>query len=219
MRKRGVGTAFNPSTGSNGVGEETRDRALWLAVINQQIEDATTPIVTNDRHEKKRQELQRRQARSWLLSPNADFNEVCALAEVEPDHVRRAAKAKIQAFDAKPPIDNVKRYTHAGKTLTITEWSRLSGIPGATINSRLGLGWSMDEAIGATPRQRKTHPVLHTHNGRSLTLDQWSERTGIARNTIASRLRLLGWSFERAVTTRPDHRRGGDRVTSKVSPA
>jgi hypothetical protein len=213
MRKRGAKSmGFNPSTSTNGVGEETRDRALWLAVINQQIEDATSPIVVSDPKEKKRLELQRQQARSWLLNPNPDFNEVCALAEVEPDHIRRAAKARIEAFDA-DPHDRVKSYTYEGKTLTAAEWSALSGVPARLINSRLYAGWSIDEAIGATPRP--SNVPVYTYDGLTLTLKQWAERVGLSHSTLAHRINT-GWEFGLALTTKPDKTR--NRYGAKTMP-
>lgn len=43
------------------------------------------------------------------------------------------------------------RITHEGKTLTVAQWSKLTGIPAGTIRSRLSLyGWSPIEAI-STP--------------------------------------------------------------------
>src|SRR4051812_5608949 len=57
--------------------------ALWRAVIAQAIEDATRerPVGENGR----RPELERKRARDWLTLPSADFDNVCALAELHPD--------------------------------------------------------------------------------------------------------------------------------------
>jgi len=38
------------------------------------------------------------------------------------------------------------------------------------------------------------------HNGEEMTLQQWSRRTGIKRETIARRMDKLGWSVEEALT-------------------
>lgn len=43
-----------------------------------------------------------------------------------------------------------------GKSLTITEWSRIIGIQGATIFSRLRLGWTINKAL-TTPVNTKYH--------------------------------------------------------------
>lgn len=71
------------------------DCALWRAVVRQAIADATsrprTPEAEHDRAE----------ARAWFSSPGADFRCVCALADVDPDQVRRVALEAIAAADAR----------------------------------------------------------------------------------------------------------------------
>lgn len=47
---------------------------------------------------------------------------------------------------------------------------------------------------------RRNHYV--TFNGETLTIGQWSERCGINKNTLHSRLTKYGWSIERALTER-----------------
>jgi len=37
--------------------------------------------------------------------------------------------------------------------------------------------------------------------GKKLTLRQWSEKTGISKETIYQRINRLGWSVERALTS------------------
>jgi len=56
------------------------EKALWLAVIITALDDLKSKVADV-----------REEARSWLFdAKNArDFGEVCALAGVEPDHVRR----------------------------------------------------------------------------------------------------------------------------------
>lgn len=47
--------------------------------------------------------------------------------------------------------------------------------------------------------RNKRNNHLETYNGKTQCLSQWSEETGINRNTIASRLKF-GWSIEEALT-------------------
>ena len=47
---------------------------------------------------------------------------------------------------------------------------------------------------------KRSNHVLE-HNGERHTLTEWSEITGLSVGTIEARLRLLGWSIERALTT------------------
>jgi len=64
-------------------------------------------------------------------------------------------------------------------------------------------GYTPDNCRWATQREQgRNTRVNHliTHNGETLTLVEWSERTGIGRHTIAKRLGKYGWSVERALT-------------------
>lgn len=45
-------------------------------------------------------------------------------------------------------------------------------------------------------------------NGKEQTISQWSEETGINRDTLNNRLGRLGWSVEKAMTTPPQIQRG-----------
>lgn len=48
--------------------------------------------------------------------------------------------------------------------------------------------------------RNKSNNLILTHQGESRTLAEWSERTGLARNTIRGRIRL-GWPVEQMLTT------------------
>lgn len=50
-------------------------------------------------------------------------------------------------------------------------------------------------------RNRRSNRVI-THNGETLTLAEWSERTGLYQMTIYNRIRS-GWTVEEALTTKP----------------
>jgi hypothetical protein len=47
-----------------------------------------------------------------------------------------------------------------------------------------------------------------TYNGKTQTLSQWAEETGINLRTIKSRVDIRGWSIEQALSTPPKQRRG-----------
>ncbi len=58
-----------------------------------------------------------------------------------------------------------------------------------------------------TEQMRNTRGVrLLTHDGLTLPVSVWSEKTGISQYTINSRLNLLGWSADRTLTTTHDAR-------------
>jgi len=46
--------------------------------------------------------------------------------------------------------------------------------------------------------QRRTHKI--TFNGKSMSLKQWSKELGIPRTTLNSRIVLMGWPIEKALT-------------------
>ncbi len=48
---------------------------------------------------------------------------------------------------------------------------------------------------------RKRNNRILPFNGESLTISEWSKKTGLPRSTIKNRLRLLHWSIEKTLTT------------------
>src|SRR5687768_989267 len=73
------------------------ERQLWAAVIQQQLEDATSVHVSGARNPEHGDEM-RAEARAWLTKPNPDFDEAVYLAGLEPHQVRKAAIEKIAEF-------------------------------------------------------------------------------------------------------------------------
>lgn len=64
------------------------ERALWVAVITNAINDATGwPPGAARQHEAERM---RREARQWLTEGSMDFIDVCCLAGIDPDALREA---------------------------------------------------------------------------------------------------------------------------------
>lgn len=70
-------------------------RSLWRAVISQAILDATLSK-PEGAYTEGGQQRARDTARRWLLRPNKDFEEACALADLESDKVRALAKHEIE---------------------------------------------------------------------------------------------------------------------------
>lgn len=53
---------------------------------------------------------------------------------------------------------NNTTYTYQGKTLTVPEWSELTGIKPSTLYARLtGYGWSVEKALSTPPRRHIQH--------------------------------------------------------------
>ena len=91
--------------------------ALWLAVIDQALTDATLGLLKKRRPGKARgrvaavRKSHRDQARSWLLGMSEEFREVCWMAGLEPDAVCEAAQRQIAEADAilTPPSQTSER--------------------------------------------------------------------------------------------------------------
>ncbi|WJR76009.1 hypothetical protein [Bradyrhizobium sp. NP1] len=118
------------------------EQALWRAVIDQAITDASGKM--------KCKEFDRAQALDWLLKPNRNFNEVCALADLEPDHVRAAARKAIEKYRSKSPRKHsgAKLYEFNGRTLNIQGWVNEIGCSYSSLYARLViLGWTIEAAV------------------------------------------------------------------------
>jgi AraC-like DNA-binding protein len=89
-------------------------------------------------------------------------------------------------------------YTHLGKSLTIAEWALETGMSERTIRNRLyrhkcPIEQALQPQAAKPPKQLRPNRPVHiarriTHDGKSLTIAEWSQATGIARSTIQLRL-------------------------------
>lgn len=126
--------------------------------------------------------------------------------------------------------DNIKQ--------PVTEWALDYGITPAIIIGRLERGDTVADAImkpmktgyagqrlpifsakQKQPQSRKpggTPARTYTHDGKSLTIAEWSRATGLTKSTIGARLRK-GWSVERTLTTPRDRRGPKPGVVSNLT--
>lgn len=94
-----------------------------------------------------------------------------------------------------------------GERLTLTQWANRLGIGTKTIEHRINIGWPIELAL-SLPVSRNQRVILTARNhlldfnGESLTIAEWSRRTGLSANIIAKRV-SSGWSSELALTTPP----------------
>jgi hypothetical protein len=154
-----------------------------------------------------------------------DYNgEQVTIAELSrktgvPDHILRERSRKGITGDALiAPVSKPqpKTLTFSGQTHTYSEWSTLTGINAATIDYRIKKGWTVEEALGFLARNRpkrkfksnrkpitgqKEKATLYEHDGKALTLREWSRLTGIPNNTLFVRIKRHGWTLERALRT------------------
>ena len=69
---------------------EAHDRALWLAVVCQAVDDATRGPWTDGSEFAAESNAEIPRAKAWLLDGGKDFRFVCDLADIEPDQVKVA---------------------------------------------------------------------------------------------------------------------------------
>ena len=103
-------------------------------------EAVTTPIIPRPRPEPKRYLYQDR----WLTMKEAAALIGCAVGTVR----KRVSGDRI--LDAQDRID-AALISHDGRTLSVTEWAKITGLSRATIFTRLFNGWSPDRALSTPP--------------------------------------------------------------------
>jgi hypothetical protein len=96
-------------------------------------------------------------------------------------------------------------YTAFGYTTKLSVWAELSGIPRATLYSRLRAGMTMEDAL-TVPYSKGFRWKRYEHDGESLTSSEWAERLGISRQTFLKRI-YSGAPPERVFS--PGDNRGG----------
>jgi hypothetical protein len=122
---------------------------------------------------------------------------------------------------------------YGGRGITVCDrWRHDFAAFIADMGRRPGPGYSLDRIDNdghygpgnvrwATPKEQQRNRGNNrrlTVNGETLTLAEWSERTGLPRNTIAWRLRD-GWSEEDAITKPATPQRGAQHASAKLSEA
>lgn len=89
-----------------------------------------------------------------------------------------------------------KRYYYEGGWRTLTEIGRMTGISRATLDKRLSRGMALKQAIDEPTRAARTY----TFKGETLTVSEWSVRTGLNRNCLRERLGQFRIPVELALT-------------------
>lgn len=92
--------------------------------------------------------------------------------------------------------------TYNGKTQTMAQWARETGLKRETIKDRLKSGWSVEDALTTEKISlNECNAHLITFNGKTQSISQWAKETGIIRETLSNRINKMGWSIEKALTT------------------
>jgi hypothetical protein len=89
-----------------------------------------------------------------------------------------------------------RRVEYQGQLRSTADLADENGLAQGTLNGRLTLhGWSIAKALTTPVR------MTWTHDGLTLTPDEWAVRAGISLHTLKSRINLLDWPISKALTT------------------
>lgn len=92
--------------------------------------------------------------------------------------------------------------TYNGQTKPLTDWADEMQIPRFVLDTRINkLGWSVEKAL-TTKVKNANRPCYLTLNGITKTITEWANETGIPKGTLRHRINILGWSVEKALTTK-----------------
>lgn len=103
-----------------------------------------------------------------------------------------------------------RRYRYKTKLYTLGQLANIACVSRATLFARMKYyGYSVADAVETPPMKRGRPSRNLTYAGRSLTIREWSELTGVPDKTLATRL-YHGWTIEQAlVMPTPEQRRAG----------
>lgn len=151
--------------------------------------------------------LKRRLDDGWTvertLSTRVHADELRWLKESLPDATGRRA---------------VRRLEYGGKSLTVKEWSRRTGVPVPTMDRRIADGRPVEEVLGfkkVTIRYLTgTPPRLYTYGGESCTAREWAKRLHLSCASFYERVRK---GLPDELLFKPHVRKSRKRKVRKVS--
>jgi hypothetical protein len=128
--------------------------------------------------------------------PGHTIDRIDGSGNYEPGNCRWASRQR--QSENRPGF--CKDITHNGITDTISGWARRIDCDREALSGRIESGWPIREALtepfsSHTP-YRKTPRI--EHDGKSLTLKQWSRVSGIPDDTIRYRIKT-GWPIKEAI--------------------
>ncbi|MFC3058811.1 hypothetical protein [Paenirhodobacter populi] len=143
---------------------------LWCAVLLSAVDDALLGPSSRDPAHRALQAQIIEHARSYLTTPSKDLSTVCSLAGIDmPCLIDRM---RVQIAQA-PSVDELLGQKRKTSLNAITKKPK--------------------------PPKPKRTAETYTYNGETLTIRQWSEKTGIRCDTIRGRINR-GWPIGEAVT-------------------
>lgn len=83
-----------------------------------------------------------------------------------------------------------RQYTCGGKSMTLAQWSRHTGIPYYVLVDRMQKldRWSVEKAL-TTPVHEMRSYKKYSFNGKTLSLREWSKETGVSTTVLYARIR------------------------------
>lgn len=133
--------------------------------------------------------------REWALSHG--YNDDLTIDRIDnskgysPDNCRWIPSSQQAANQTTNKIITIDGVSHI-----MSEWCRVYGINPGTVWHRIDDGWDPVKAI-TTPLISKTHMI--TYNGKTQSIRDWSEETGIPLNTLRLRFHSK-WPVEKMLT-------------------
>ncbi|MFT6535435.1 MAG: hypothetical protein ACJAQU_000327 [Loktanella salsilacus] len=129
----------------------TPEQALWSEVLYAAVTDAVEGVAVIGSQSADARARDTERARRYITTPNADFNQVCHLAGLDPIAVREHLTHKIANAPTPVHLAATKRkrakLTFNGQTNTIIEWANIIGVKVHTLHMRLRTGWTPEAAL------------------------------------------------------------------------
>lgn len=106
-----------------------------------------------------------------------------------------------------PPTKS-KTLKVGGEHLTYRQIKSVATVSPSTVRRRIArLGWDHEKAVSASDGRFRGE--TYESNGLSMTIAEWSSKTGIPQRVIRNRIKILGWSIEDSVMTVTNNRKRG----------
>lgn len=148
-------------------------------------------------------------------------NELSSRRATEQNTSHGESKTRLYSiwFDMRKRCENEKHWAfkrYGGRGITVCEewrayeqfsaWAKNNGYAENLTIDRIDNSMEYSPAncrwVDRTTQARnRSSNVTYTHNGKTLTIPEWSELTGITPSTLYSRLTRYGWTVEKALTT------------------